>query len=69
MDSERNLKLKGRVAKAIQTVDVFLMTEFLFSGIAKTLSNEELLAVFSLMLPKVAGRGEIPDAKISDNFL
>ena len=69
MDSERNLKLKGRVAKSIQTVDVFLMTEFLFSGIIKTLTNEELLAAFSLMLTHAKGRGEIPLAVISDNFL
>ena len=50
MDNDFNLLHRGRIAKIITNVDKILMTELLFSGHLKNISNEELLALFSILL-------------------
>lgn len=51
LDKEMNLLFKGRVANEINNVDKFLMTELIFSGHLKNLTNEEVLALFSILVP------------------
>lgn len=58
LDYDMNLLFKGRVATEINNVDKFLMTELLFSGLLKNLTNEELLALFSVLVPITASKAE-----------
>ena len=50
MDEDENLLFKGRVAKKISGVDIIILTELLFSGRIKTLTLEEMLALFSILI-------------------
>lgn len=51
LDFDMNLLFKGKVAREINNVDKILMTELLFSGHLKNLTNEEMLALFSVLSP------------------
>jgi hypothetical protein len=54
LDSELNLQFKGKVASLIQDPDLkFLMTELIFSGILKEVTDVDMLALMSLLLTKI----------------
>ena len=49
LDYDLNLLFRGKVAQCFVSVDKFLMTELVFSGILKDLTNEEVAAIFSVL--------------------
>jgi superfamily II RNA helicase len=49
LDNELNLLFRGKVAQCFASIDKILMTELIFSGILKELTNEELAAIFSVL--------------------
>lgn len=49
IDKDQNLLYKGKVARLVTSQDPILLTQLLFSGKLKELSNEELLAMFSVL--------------------
>lgn len=61
---------KGKVARVVASNDPVLLTQLVFSGQLKDLSNEEMLAMFSVLLERVkASKGhEMGESRISDKF-
>lgn len=49
VDNELNLLFKGKVAAKVSSVDSILLTEFFFSGLINELTDQELLAVLSIL--------------------
>lgn len=49
LDYDLSLLFRGKVAQAFSSVDKFLTTELVFSGLLKDLTNEEIAAVFSVL--------------------
>ena len=69
IDRNHNLLFKGEVAREINNVEKVLMTELLFSGHLKKLTNEEILALFSILSSQIkASKAAEVDREISDNF-
>jgi superfamily II RNA helicase len=50
LDYDLNTLFKGKVAALPMTGDKFLTTELIFSGLLKELTNEECLALFSVLV-------------------
>lgn len=53
IDEQQNILFKGKVAKAVSTVDNILITQLLFSGHLKQLNDEEALALISVMITNI----------------
>lgn len=70
IDEEENMLFKGKVAKEVGSADSIIMTQLLFSGHLKKLNNEEMLALFSVLVTETrAGKQcKMLESKISDNF-
>ena len=49
-DKEMNIQSKGKVSNEIQSTDKILTTELLFSGLLNKLTNEEIIALFSILV-------------------
>jgi len=50
IDTDENMLFKGKVAKEAGSGDAILITQLLFSGHLKNLKNEEMLALFSVLV-------------------
>jgi len=50
IDEQNNVLYKGKVAKAVSSVDSILLTQLIFSGHLKLLDDEEMLALLSCMI-------------------
>jgi len=61
---------KGKVARVVSSVDPILLTQLIFSGWLKKINNEEMLALFSVLIDQVkAGKEhQVLVSRISDNF-
>jgi superfamily II RNA helicase len=69
IDNNTNLLFKGEVSREITNVDKIVMTELLFSGILKKLTNEEILALFSVLSPQIkASKADECTSEISPQF-
>lgn len=53
IDEESNILFKGKVAKAVSSVDSILITQLLFSGRLKDLADEEVLALLSVLIVNI----------------
>lgn len=69
-DKEMNIQSKGKVANEIQSTDKILTTELLFSGLLNKLTNEEIIALFSILVynVKASNKAEPCVEKISEGF-
>jgi antiviral helicase SKI2 len=69
-DKEMNFQSKGKVANEVQSTDKILTTELLFSGLLNKLTNEEIIALFSILVFNVKGsnKAEPCTEKISEGF-
>ena len=67
IDEQDNVLYKGKVAKAVSSVDPILMTQLLFSGHLKQLTDEEMLALLSCMIFNIRASKQHPilDTEIS----
>jgi superfamily II RNA helicase len=52
-DRQMNMQSKGRVADEIQSTDKIITTELLYSGMLNKLTNEECVALFSVLISNV----------------
>jgi len=70
IDEEQNMLFKGKVARVVKSVDPILLTQLIFSGWLKKISDEEMLALLSVLVEQVrAGRDhQMLQTRISDNF-
>jgi superfamily II RNA helicase len=70
IDDQNNVLYKGKVAKAVASVDSILMTQLLFSGSLKKLNDEEMLALLSCMIFNIRASKQHPvlDTEISPAF-
>ena len=70
IDEQQNMLFKGKVARVVSSVDPILLTQLIFSGWLKKINNEEMLALFSVLIEQVkASKGhEMLEGRISDNF-
>ena len=69
IDEDQNIMFKGKVAKVIASTDCVLLTQLVFSGKLKDLSDPEMLALLSVLVEqKPAKSHEMLDTKISDKF-
>jgi superfamily II RNA helicase len=50
IDKDQNILYRGKVARLVSSQDPILLTVLLFSGKLKELSNEEMLALFSVLV-------------------
>jgi antiviral helicase SKI2 len=69
-DRQMNMQSKGRVADEVQSTDKIITTELLYSGLLNKLTNEECVALFSVLISNVkAGpKCEPCVATISEGF-
>jgi antiviral helicase SKI2 len=69
-DRQMNMQSKGRVADEIQSTDKIITTELLYSGMLNKLTNEECVALFSVLVSNVkAGPKCQPCVEtLSENF-
>lgn len=70
MDEQQNMLFKGKVARAVSSVDPILLTQLIFSGWLAKINNEEMLALLSVLVEQVkASKGhDVLQGRISDNF-
>ena len=69
IDEDQNIMFKGKVAKVISSTDCILLTQLVFSGKLKDLSDPEMLALLSVLVElRPAKSHEMLDSKISDKF-
>ena len=70
IDEQQNILFKGKVAKAVSTVDNILITQLLFSGHLKNLNDEEALALISVLIVNIKAAKSHPmlQSRISDAF-
>jgi superfamily II RNA helicase len=70
IDENQNMLFKGKVARVVTSSDPILLTQLVFSGKLKDLSDEEMLAILSVLLDRTkASKGhEMFSSRISDNF-
>jgi superfamily II RNA helicase len=50
LDNDLNTLFKGKVSADILSTDKIITTELIFSGLLKDLTNEECVALFSVLL-------------------
>ena len=69
IDEEQNLLFKGKVAKVISSTDCILLTQLVFSGKLKDLTDPELLALLSVLVDMKVGKGhDMLESEISEKF-
>jgi superfamily II RNA helicase len=70
IDEDQNILFKGKVAKEVTSADAVLLTQLVFSGHIKNLTDEELLALLSCVLANVrpAKSHAMLEAEISESF-
>ena len=69
-DRQMNMQSKGRVADEIQSTDKIITTELLYSGMLNKLTNEECVALFSVLISNVKAGPKVQPCveTISDGF-
>ena len=69
MDYDLNILFKGKVAADIESTDKILTTELIFSGLLKELTNEECVALFSVLLFQIkSSKADECQSRISETF-
>ena len=70
IDEDQNILFKGKVAREATSADAILLTQLVFSGHLKSLSDEEMLALLSCVLANVrpAKAHGMLETEISDSF-
>ena len=61
VDNDLNLLFKGKVATKVSSVDPILLTEFFFSGLINELSDQEVLAIISILSDQVRAGKKQPE--------
>lgn len=57
-DKQMNIQSKGKVADEMLSTDKILTTELLYSGILNTLTNEECIALFTILVTQIRGNNK-----------
>ena len=69
IDEEQNTLFKGKVAKAVQSADCILLTQLIFSGHLKDLTDPEMLALLSVLVElRPAKSHDMLESQISEKF-
>jgi superfamily II RNA helicase len=61
VDNDLNLLFKGKVASKVSSADSILLTEFFFSGLINELTDQELLAIVSILNNQQRAPGQQPE--------
>ena len=69
IDADKNILFKGKVAKVISSADQILLTQLVFSGKLKDLTDPEILALLAILVERSKVRAnKILQTEISEKF-